>query len=418
MLGPGAGPPRIQLLDAGRASGLGLRYDPLVRACLLLWALMLGILGVGCALDRDGLGAGGDGGGRADGGVDDSGRGDVDGGTSCVDASDCEGGLVCVLRECVDPASDADMDGVPTDRDCDDGDPSVGMLGERGCSSSCADGLERCTDGVWGACDAPTTCDCTSGETRSLSCAMCGTRMQTCSSAGMWEDDGGCTGAGPCVPGSMESIGTCGDCGVAQRTCNDSCTWDAAVCVGEGACTPGTPGSDVQGCGACMIGTQTRTRMCNSSCAWDPYGPWSTCMGDTGCTPGTTMMDSVPCGMCGTLTRTRTCNSSCAFDPWVDGACMGEGVCSPGATRTLSTACGVCSNGTRATGQTCTTACTWMDTGITTACMGEIYCVDRFGNPICPGSSGSTRDGCSSDERRWCMCSSTGTWTSCGGCFD
>jgi len=129
---------------------------------------------------------------------------------------------------------DDDGDRVPNSRDCDPSDPAVGATAERACEGDCGSGLERCAEGVWSACDAPTgaACDCTPGDSRDLPCARCGTQAQRCSPGGTWVDDGSCAGAGPCAPGDLETDTStaCAGSGRRTRTCTDSCTFDEFEC--------------------------------------------------------------------------------------------------------------------------------------------------------------------------------------------
>jgi len=129
---------------------------------------------------------------------------------------------------------DDDGDRVPNDRDCDPSDPSVGATAERTCEGDCGSGLERCSEGAWTECDAPTgaACECTPGDTRELPCERCGTQAQGCSASGVWTDDGSCVGAGPCAPGDLEmdTVPECAGSGRRTRSCTESCTWDDYEC--------------------------------------------------------------------------------------------------------------------------------------------------------------------------------------------
>ena len=117
------------------------------------------------------------------------------------------GGAVCVQGVCQAGGGDQDHDGVLTAMDCNDNDASVGSTSERTCSSGCGTGVSHCTNGTWGACTAPTTCDCTTGEPpRMIACAHCGMQRQVCT-AGTWTDDGLCTGSGPCAFGDIDHGG-------------------------------------------------------------------------------------------------------------------------------------------------------------------------------------------------------------------
>lgn len=135
---------------------------------------------------------------------------------------------------CVERGLDEDGDRIPSENDCDDSDSSIGRRAERPCESSCGSGVERCEDGTWLACDAPTDCDCTGDMTRELSCVRCGTKPQRCED-GTWTDAGECTGQGPCTPGDTEtrSDDTCAGAGQQTRTCGTDCTW------GEWSCDEG-----------------------------------------------------------------------------------------------------------------------------------------------------------------------------------
>lgn len=176
---------------------------------------------------------------------------------------------------CVSAAADGDGDGVPTATDCDDADVSVGATAERTCSSGCGDGLERCADGVWAACDAPLSCDCAPGSApRDLACGRCGTQRQVCAD-GTWTNEGGCSGEGVCNPDALGAGGGCGMCGTQERRCLVDCTWGAYTCVGEGACTAGAPQTETRSC-ACGA-DETRTRTCTSSCGWGAWSAWSGC---------------------------------------------------------------------------------------------------------------------------------------------
>lgn len=233
------------------------------------------------------------------------------------------------------PISDGDGDGVPTDRDCDDADPSVGSVAETPCASACGSGIASCVEGTWGRCDAPTVCSCTGTDTRDLDCIRCGTQRQVCES-GTWVNDGACSDQGDCAPGAlMMGSEPCGVCASGTRTrarmCGSGCDWDAwaawGACVGESGCMPGTPQMDSRPCGACGSGTQIRTRACDSSCGWPGWSGWGACSGASGCTPGTMQTQTQGCGDCGgTQDRTRTCDSSCAWEAWSGwGSCSASG---------------------------------------------------------------------------------------------
>ena len=341
---------------------------PLRHSLLLALVLALGAV-AGCAVGDDGITPRGDGSpssfdsgpqidaGRLDSGADPPG---TDAGPDDVCTPPCNGTDQCVAGRCVATGTDVDGDGFPAAVDCDDNDPAVGAAAERDCSSSCGAGVERCMDGAWGTCSAPTTCDCTEGTPpRSLDCAMCGQIRQVCVS-GNWVDDGGCMGQGACMPGATETGAPCG-CGTQRRTCGSNCQWGTFECVGGGSgqCTPG----------------QTDT------------------------------MNGVACGNCGTMTRTRTCNSStCAWNAWQDGTCTGQGVCAPGATRGgcdmgssgAATTCGV---------ETCTSACSWGSCQLAPGAQ----CMSNSGTSFqccTPSGGGAGWQFCSSSTCRWFDCAS------------
>lgn len=101
-------------------------------------------------------------------------------------------------------------------------------------------------------------------------------------------------------------------------------------------------------------------------------------------TPGA--LETVACGMCGTVDRFCTAEGT-----WAYGTCEGEGgECSPGSVDEI--ACGDC--GTQAA--RCTTSCTWETTG---ACTDEGECT--------PGDRTRTSDGCATGETREVLCSDT-----------
>lgn len=202
---------------------------------------------------------------------------------------------------------DLDFDGVPTAVDCDDGDPMVGAVAERPCSSECGPGVEQCTDGTWVDCNAPTECDCVEGEApRMLPCERCGVQRQVCVE-GTWVDDGACS-SGACSPGEMESGGSCGNCGTQQRTCQTDCSWSGWTCTSEGVCAAGTVETDSGPCGACGSGTRSRSRTCQATCSWGSWSAWGTCSGATGCAPGATR----PCAN-GDSCGHEVCRSDCTW---------------------------------------------------------------------------------------------------------
>jgi hypothetical protein len=377
----------------------------MLRLGVVVGSLLLGGLALGCAsgtgVNNRGTDGGGTDGARSDGGGSDGG--------ACTPA--CLANEVCSGGVCVPSGTDLDHDGVDASVDCDDMSATVGRMAERTCSSSCGTGVERCTDGVWAACTAPTTCNCTPGEPpRMIPCAMCGMQMQVCD-GGLWRDSGTCTGTGVCSMGTMDVGGTCGNCGHQSRTCQADCTWGAWACAGEGVCVAGTTDMGSQMCGTCGTGTQTRTRTCDTAtCQWSAWTDWSTCAGGGSgvCTPGQTDTDTQPCGRCnsGTHTRTRTCDvaSGCNWGAWgAFGACTGESGCVPGDTRT---GCDLDSSGnpTPCGVQTCTASCTW---GTACTLAPGAQCMSSRGTDFqccTPSGGGAGWQFCSATSCRWFAC--------------
>lgn len=263
----------------------------------------------------------------------------------------CSEGFACVDGACVADI-DADDDGIPRSRDCDDFDATVGPTKERPCTSGCGGGVERCTDGVWAACDAPTSCDCEPGTpARTASCGRCGRMQQTCE-GGRWVD-GACTSEGACMAGAVETGGSCTNCGTQRRTCQEDCSWGAWTCASMGECARGATSPESEPCGSCG-GTRTRTRTCGDDCRWDDPA-WSACSASGECTAGATESRTVACGNCGlgTKTQTRSCGASCSWGAWTDaGSCSGGGACAPGETRG-------CPNGDSCGVVRCGASCTW-----------------------------------------------------------
>ena len=378
-----------------------------VRVCVAWQALSLLIVGSVVGLSACASGAGGD---------DDptTMRRDL-GPIDLSSPSDCDPACVapafCVAGACVDPADDMDGDGVNAAMDCDDTNSSVGRMAERVCGGACGAGVEQCADGVWGACSAPTECDCTAGDPpREIACPGCGIQRQICQD-GSWVDDGACMTMGDgCTPGATRSGTSCGMCGTTSEFCNLDCSWEAGACMGEtGECAPGTIDEEMESCGGCGDGTRTRSRSCGASCAWGAWGSWGSCSTGTGsgeCTAGQTDTETRPCGNCGSQTRTRTCSSSCSWGAWGTwSTCSGEGACSPGATKSCS--------GASASGcvhQVCTSSCTWGGCTLKpgNACNHTSDSGVAGGRYRCCGSS------------RWQFCLSSCQWSSaceaCSGC--
>lgn len=368
-----------------------------------------------------------DGGGT---GTASGGDGDGDGPSDC-NVDGCPASQTCIADRCQD---DGDADGTPDPIDCDPTDPEVSETAQRPCASDCAPGTERCTEGSWGACDAPTDCDCDPGdgmtvpaEEREVPCGNCGTLRQACSPDGIWSDVGTCEGQGTCSPGNVEMGEACGAlCGVQERSCNDQCQWEPFACVGEGTCQPGNDEDETQPCGSCGE-QETRTRTCTDGCEWSDWSEWSECVPAGMCTPDDVQMEEQACGNCGIQTRTRTCAADgCSWGNWTDwGDCTGQGPCAEGQVDEKAEPCGDC-DGMQTSQRLCTSMCQWggwFEVGGCVECQGS-------GQPNCNANKGVCECGsttCGRDEM-CCTRSSavaggnyctTGNWClSITGCSD
>ena len=265
-------------------------------------------------------------------------------------------------RDASDPIDDA---GEPSDEDA--GEPHDAGLPPRDA------GLPPHDAGAPEPCTAP-------GTIETLPCGMCGTVERFCTSGRVWAY-GECTGeTGECVPGTTDTV-ACGMCGRQAARCTASCTWETTgACTDEGVCTPGTRTRSSAGCPA----AQTRELTCSDACV---YEPTSACAADGCPMPG--VLETVPCGRCGTTER--FCNAS---GVWEYEPCEGEGVCMPGTTGTQ--ACGMC--GEQRT--LCTDRCAWVTSG---ACMDEGTCT--------PGTTTRTSTGCSPGQTRVLRCDEACAYT-------
>jgi len=206
----------------------------------------------GCALDRAGLGGGGDGGRRGvdaapgDGGRVDAGRPD-DGGET--DAGRDAGGETDAGESCPPPATevcgggDEDCDGA-IDEGCECTPGATRACGES--EGACEPGEQTCGgDGTWGDCEGAVgasaelcdaamvdedcdgvgneDCACAEGETRTCTSGSC-TGMQTCDASGSWGD---CTGLGA----------TTETCNGRDDDCNGTIDDGDAGCEAETGCT-------------------------------------------------------------------------------------------------------------------------------------------------------------------------------------
>ena len=253
-----------------------------------------------------------------------------------------------VQDELCDDDIDNDCNG-GTDEGCVDCVPAQ----EKPCASLCGEGLQVCDlDGMWGVCDAPVDCFCSMGETDSQACGSCGTQQRECTEDGAWGAWGACEGEGLCAAGASEEE-TCGLCGGQIRICSDECTWSEwGECTNQGNCSPDDPPETME-CGNCGI----QERSCDGeTCTW---GTWGACQEGAGCQLGDSETKS--CGDCGE--QTRWCEADCIWGDW--GVCEGGGTCAPGEKQSQS--CGSCGQQER----TCTATCQWGNWG---SCQGAGTC--------------------------------------------
>ncbi len=156
-------------------------------------------------------------------------------------------------------ATDADGDGVPVERDCDDHNASIGATYVQACDYACpAGGRQTCTDAVWSDCGPHPDCECgAEGEMRVVACERCGMQSQRCT-GGLWAEASACLDAGECEGGALEEREY--RCTQQQRLCRADCTWgDWNIVSGtEGECDPGTR--------ECLfVGMY---RICSDGCTW------------------------------------------------------------------------------------------------------------------------------------------------------
>lgn len=150
---------------------------------------------------------------------------------------------------------DSDGDGLADGVDCDPEEEWVTDTSTRVCTLGCGRGLQTCTGGIWGACDAP-ECECTEeGRTRGAPCGMCGRGLQTCT-GGEWTGTGCSMEYGECVPGTVILIRTT-HCGVLRRACGMGCEWTDEWLVSNRECEAGTRQCEAPG-----------PRLCTDDCLW------------------------------------------------------------------------------------------------------------------------------------------------------
>ncbi len=229
----------------------------------------------------------------------------------------------------------------------------------------------------------PMACD-TPGTVESAPCGRCGTAERFCTAGRVWAY-GACEGERGCEPGAVDSI-ECGNCGSRMARCTAACEWEpTGECSGEGECAPGTRTRSGAGCPA----GETREVLCGPSCGFEPAGMCE----DDGCpTPG--VVESAPCGMCGTQDRFCT-----AARVWEYGACSGEGECMPGTSATG--ACGMCGTERRR----CAATCRWEPAGV---CEDEGACA--------PGETRRTSAGCPMGQTRGLRCDDSCTFVESEPC--
>jgi hypothetical protein len=148
---------------------------------------------------------------------------------------------------------------------------------------------------------------CTEVTTGKASCDAC-VRSQCCTPIEACINDSACAGLVQCMAKSCATSTNPSDC--ANQQCSQ---WLAGAdlykamslcfsqsCVGCSECSPGQ--QEIEACGNCGVGTQSRTCAANSS-----WGEWSSCSGGGACTPGSTWQST--CDQC----SHRVCQSNCTW---------------------------------------------------------------------------------------------------------
>jgi hypothetical protein len=184
---------------------------------------------------------------------------------------------------------------------------------------------------------------CVPGDINDIAnCINCGRYVQICNTEGAWDPPFCQQPPGACPPGSTEHRLCEGD-GTQTATCTTACTWVLDTCV-HSTCTPNQ--IDQQACGAC--GTQTRT--CQAADGGWHWTPFSACTDEKACAPN--QIDREACGRCGT--HSRVCSTQCAWGSWE--ICQNEGECAPGDTQERG-----CVIGLLKQTRTCSDRCVWGD---------------------------------------------------------
>lgn len=133
----------------------------------------------------------------------------------------CDDGNLCTIDFC---NSGSGCGSVPTS----DGPEEPAEL-------TCGDGLDNDCDGATDSADSdcPPEPVCVPGSEESQACGFCGMQSRVCGADGQWTPWGACGGQGECQPGDID-VTECGPCfdGIRTRTCDATCTWAPAPCVG------------------------------------------------------------------------------------------------------------------------------------------------------------------------------------------
>ncbi len=200
-------------------------------------------------------------------------------GNPCRTDGTCDALLVCDADIC---HTDADEDGIPVERDCDDNDATIVPDVVVDCQSQCNLGVKVCNaDGSWSTCTADENCDCeTPGDMREVPCGNCGWAYQRCGTDFIWELPMECQDQGECREGS-EATEECGFCGTRTRMCGPECSWfEWSECTGQGECEAGLAGTwTTEGC---VDEGFVRRASCDDTCHWVEEQP---CTGDCLITP-------------------------------------------------------------------------------------------------------------------------------------
>jgi len=212
-------------------------------------------------------------------------------------------------------------------------------------------------------------------------------------------------------PEPIDASPPCGPCAAGQTCmpCPDAQSGDpvagAAATVPREASVPSCPAGDP----SCAEQDAEVCENCRDSAAADPdpVPEIPPCEAQSReCEPGNVENEMQPCGACnsGVQTRSRSCDpESCSWSGWSEyGACTGvTAACTPGATT-------ACANGDSCGHRVCTAACTWSGCQPRTAggCLRiRAGHTDEGSNYRCCGTGA------------WQFCLSSCTWSAqCAGC--